>query len=476
MQYTRRDFLSATTGVILAGAAGCSKNPVKPPNIIWIMTDDQRQDSLRCYGSSWVHSPNLDALAESGVRFNHAVVQSPICAPSRSSMLTAQYPHSVDVMAHEDTISEHAYPLTLVFANHGYQVVNVGKVHMPGGTPFPKKIKVSSSRSKIANSFEWKTKEYDAQEHGVYKLNDWLIVAGTYPLPEEETEQSYAVSTAIRFMEEDLREPFFLRVSIIAPHTPVLPPRPYDKMYDPNSIPLLLPSQRELNSKPQFERTVMQDYSGSTGTPEAEIRKAWASYYGFCASVDHQIGRLLDAVERNGLRENTLIVFCSDHGVQMGEHGLFFKRNFYEQTILSPLIFSLPGQLPEGAAIDEQVELIDLLPTLLDITGHPVRKGVQGRSLLPLIRGRGKGREITFSELDHSRSYYEKLRENSGRLVMARTNEWKLVYFYGKEEKQGSLYNLASDPGETRNLYNENEYRHIIRELESEVEQWNANT
>ena len=255
---TRREFLQKSTVVgasfILSEKSKIMKNS---PNILWIMTDDQRVDSLHCYGSSWAKSLNVDALAASGVLFRNAISQSPVCAPSRTSMLSGKYCCSVGLMANRGKVKEGTYPLTRKFSENGYQLTNIGKlgssmtdykifdntIDSPGyGGP-------AASPFELIDEFKGKEKEFD-----VIKLPDFVIISGTYPLPEERTEHAITITNAIDFIENRLREPFFLRVSMISPHTPVMPPKPYDTMFDPDEIPLPLPTEEELKSKPEFER------------------------------------------------------------------------------------------------------------------------------------------------------------------------------------------------------------------------------
>ncbi|MCK4966359.1 sulfatase-like hydrolase/transferase, partial [bacterium] len=380
---SRRDFIrvSAALG---ASLVCCEKGgkPGNPPNILWIMTDDQRVDSIGAYGSEWAKSPNIDSIAQSGVLFRNAVAQSVVCAPSRVSMVSGRYCHSNGMTANGAKVKEDTYPLTREFGDAGYQLTNIGKIHaeVPGYKTFDTMIPAPGYGGPASNPFKFKNEfEGKESEYGVIKLPDFVIISGTYPLPEEKTEHGITTSNAINFIEDSLQEPFFLRVSMISPHTPVLPPEPYDSMYNPDEIPLPLPTDEELRSKPKFEREKLMEFSGSAGRiTNEEIKKARASYYGLSASVDNQVGRLLDVMRKKNLLENTIVVFSSDQGVQMGEHGIFMKRNFYEQTILSPLIVSYPGRIPQGRVVDSHVELLDIFPTMFELAGLPPVKDING--------------------------------------------------------------------------------------------------
>jgi arylsulfatase A-like enzyme len=191
--------------------------------------------------------------------------------------------------------------------------------------------------------------------------------------------------------------------------------------------------------------------------------------------VDAQVGRLVECLNKAGLLNNTIIAINSDQGFQLGEHGLWKKRVFYEQNVCVPFIMSCPGLLPPGKVIDEPVEMIDFLPTLMELSGIEVPGSIRGRSLIPLIRGEtSEWRPACFSEIDHSYSMYEELRGGTGRRVMVRTKEWKLTYFMDERvaDKDGALYNLKKDKDEKENLYNKPQYKDIIRELEGLAEKW----
>lgn len=486
---SRRDFLKTSAALSAAPlvTAACSAGK-RRPNIVWIMTDDQRIDSLKCYGSPWAESPNVDALARSGVLFKNTIAQCPVCVPSRTSMLSGQYCHTVGVMENRSRVKEGTYPLPMHLTDNGYQVTNIGKVNFPGGEPFDNAIPTpgyggpAAEPFRLKGEFAGKEKDYDIVVVSFPKpslYGDSLIVGGTYPLPEEQSEHGITTSNAIDYIENSVNEPFFLRVSMISPHTPVLAPKPYDTMFSPDDIPLPLPTAEELESQPEIVRRKLWSFLGSAGKmSEKEIRKSWAAYYGLCASVDNQVGRLMESLKKNNLLDNTMVVFASDQGVQMGEHGIYMKRNFYEQTVLCPLIFSWPGAIPQGEVIDSQVEMIDLMPTLFDLAGLPPVSGINGRSLMPLISGETASmRDAAFSEIDHATSQYQFLREGlTGRRVMIRTEEWKLVYFIDSENPDGALYNLQEDPGEIRNLYKDTKYKEIVGKLEKQMNEWNSTT
>jgi arylsulfatase A-like enzyme len=188
---------------------------------------------------------------------------------------------------------------------------------------------------------------------------------------------------------------------------------------------------------------------------------------------------LVQVLEKAGLLDNTIIVINSDQGFQLGEHGLWKKRVMYEQNVCVPFIMSCPRLLPTGRVIEEPVEMIDFVPTLMELSGFDAPDGIRGRSLMPLIKGNVKNwRQAAFCEIDHSASMYDELRMDSGRRVMVRTKEWKLIYFMDErvQDKDGALYNLKNDPGETTNLYGKPQYADVVARLENLAREWDQAT
>jgi len=472
----RRTFLKTTAlaGLGVAGFGARASGAPARPNILWIMLDDCRPDAFSCYGQPWARTPNMDRVAAEGVRFEVAVTQCPICIPSRTSMKTGRYCHEFGLMSMGEPPADPPYAyrevpdmpnLLRAWNDAGSPPTCVGKVHAYRG----------DWEVQDRPRFRESERRAESKQYGPVNLttHGWQI-GGTVPNHASDTRTALIGDGAIEKLEEMAAggAPFFLRVSFHAPHVPIEVPPEF--MIDPDSVKLPLPTQEELDSKPAFEREQLRVYSGTLDlTPEA-IQVARGTYYGMVWQVDHEVGRILAKLDELGLRDNTIIAINSDHGLQLGEHGVHKKRSFYDQTILSPLIFALPGTLKPGTVIEDQVELIDFVPTLLDLSGMPVPEGIRGRSLVPLMAGRGGGREATFAEIDQSGSMYDELRKDSGRQVMVRTREWKLIVFRDPRVKDpdGALYNLKEDPGETVNRYGDPQYAELVGELLRRIEAW----
>jgi len=442
------------------------------PNILWIMTDDERPDAIGAYGASWAQTPVADKLAATGVRFQNAITTTPVCMPVRMSMLTGLYGHHTGLMSNRGRLKIDFRPLTLQFEKAGYQVANFGKLHWNMKSAFPIRGPKPAYGGPASSPFKLK-EAFDPKKFNVINLPDFVIVSGTYPLPQEQTEAGLTTQQAIEFIESEVQEPFLLRVSYIAPHSPVLAPKPYDTLIDPKEIKLQLPSQEELANKPLWEQRLRQ-WVGSDGKlTEQQIKQSWATYYGLASFVDKEMGQVIKALDKKGLLANTIIVFISDQGVEMGEHGFYMKRNFYDGTVKIPFMISWHKMIPAGQVINEQVEIIDLLPTLLDMVGEPVPKNIDGQSAWPLIqRKTNQFREYTFSEINHLESQYAHLNIDSGRRVMVRTNKWKLIFWIDRAEPDGALYNLVRDSGERHNLFGDFQYANIRNQLMQHAFAW----
>jgi arylsulfatase A-like enzyme len=495
----RRQFIKTGIGTTLASGMTLASNASfgagdrtgRQPNILWIMMDDGRADAVGCYGRLWARTPHMDALAANGVRFATAVVQNPVCVPSRISMKSGHYAHAFGVTAMgKPPAVEPAYMkethdvpnLLTAWSTIGMAPINVGKTHayrkdwarqQDVGPAFD--VLGRARTEAVKKRLEAAGSQYPA---AVTKTHGWAI-GGTVPLKPREMSTWRLGDLALETLREltSRNEPFFLRISFHAPHVPCRVPESY--LIDPDRIDLPVPTEEELETKPRFEREQLHIYTGAPHLTGEQIGIARGTYYGMVSLVDTQVGRLVECLREAGALDNTIIAINSDQGFQLGEHGLWKKRVFYEQNVKVPLILSCPALLPKGRVIEEPVELIDFVPTLMDLSGLDVPAAIAGRSLLPLIRGDvTEWREAVFCEIDHSMSMYDELRERSGRRVMVRTKEWKLIWFMDERvaDEDGALYNLRRDPAERVNLYGRSEHAGVIEYLERLCREWNRAT
>jgi arylsulfatase A-like enzyme len=473
------------------------------PNILWIMTDEHRWDTIRAYGRyDWVRSPNLDALAAEGVLFHEAYCQAPLCVGSRMSMLTGCYPHHTGVYGFEYSHPDTAFSVpffTELLHRSGYEVVNFGKEHhyrlaskarpyTPNGKwynildAFPDKDFHSWGAANIqeARPSELVKGAGREDELGIlrrYLTKKKLIIGGTNPVAADQTLTAHLSNMAIRHLRSDASKdrPICLRVSYIYPHTPVLPPVPFNKTCSPASIPLPQVTEAELKSFGWQTRTAYENLR-VYGMKEAEIRKMRADYYSLASYVDSEIGRVIREFKVFCGNRPWLIVFNPDHGCKLGEHGMQEKFTFYDESVHVPLIAaSSDGRLPRGKVCDDFVELVDLAPTFLWAAGVKLPKYLPGQNLADVAHGRAKPRSEAISE-----------KLTYGRRAMLRTKRWSFEMQVSPDPLTGrrlnsdemdwaakspladldlSLFDRMNDPSERHNLGSDREYRKLCEEL-----------
>ncbi|MBN1818137.1 MAG: sulfatase-like hydrolase/transferase [Sedimentisphaerales bacterium] len=504
----RREFLAGAgkTACALGMASimeGCAESRIRTfkaeggrrPNILWIMMDDGRSDALGCYGKPWARTPHMDRLACEGIRFEAAIVQNPVCVPSRKSMKTGHYSHEVGPIAmgkSPDTAPSYLDAARMQRLNSepnlldawtaaGVKPINVGKIHGFAGSwdsrgDVPSELDVCGRPTPYAKERFAEEQEYLPAEAVYTRTHRWMI-GGISPLAPEQTQTWRLGDKAVDVLKEltEKGEPFFLRISFHAPHVACRVPKEY--FVDPAAIDLPIPTAEGLMNKPRFEQGPLRTYSGGLDLNRRQIDLARGTYYGMVSLVDAQVGRLINVLEQAGQLDNTIMAVNSDQGFQLGEHGMWKKRVFYEQNVRVPLILRFPPRLPPNKVVDEPVEMVDFLPTLMELWGLDVPGGIRGRSLMPLIEGKVRQwRKACFCEIDHSQSMYEELRQATGRRVMVRTREWKLIFFMDDrvQDKDGALYHLAKDPDEKVNVYRDPKYTDVIKRLEHMAQEWTA--
>lgn len=445
------------------------------PNVLWVCTDQQRFDTLAITGNPHLRTPHLDQLACGGVTFTHAFCQSPICTPSRASFLTGMYPSSVHGCMNGNVQWSGAAPLiSQLLANRGYHTGLVGKLHLSGAA---NRIEPRPADDGYA-WFEWSHHPQDDWPQG-HAYADWLRASGLDPrivaqtpeeLPPQFHQTTWCVDRAIEFITRAER-PWFLSVNLYDPHPPFDPPRSYRERYDAARLPP--PAFRESDLAAQA-RLAAVDFQTKAARPETfAANELKAAYYAMIEQIDDHIGRLLAALDRTSQRSNTLVIFMSDHGEMLGDHGLRWKGcRFYEGLVRVPLIMSWPGRFRTDLRCPALVELIDLAPTLLELAGTAVPERMQGRSLVPLLTGAGATagphRDQVRCEYYHALNP-ARLPASPGRVrahgygTMLRTERYKLCVYHGIDH--GELFDLQDDPNEHLNRWDDPAYREIRFDL-----------
>jgi arylsulfatase A-like enzyme len=447
---------------------------MKQPNILWICTDRQRHDTLGCYGNRFVSTPHLDALAGGGAIFEQAWCQNPICAPSRASFLTGRYPRTTRVNRNAQRIPRDEKLISRLLADAGYVCGHAGKLHLAPSSP-PIADWCEPRGDDGYSVFDWSlhppatpVSAYTAwlSEHDVEFKREPVLDSSyvTFGMPPETSNTGWIAQRGINFIKcsAPLERPWFFTLNIEDPHDPFDPPReflePYLERLDEIPLPHYEPG--ELDDKPVFQRT---DRAGVWGSGrggfaaekmnDTDQRLIRAAYWAMIDHIDYQVGRVLDALRATGQLENTLILFMSDHGEMLGDHGFYFQGPyFYEEMCRVPLLMSWPAAV-KPLRVPALVELVDIAPTLLEAAGQEPYAGMQGRSLWPILSGQA---DPSHHRDDVYAEYYRAIpggHKNAGGAYITgvRNREYSLSCVHG--EDAGELYDLKNDPTETRNLW-----------------------
>lgn len=437
------------------------------PNIVLIMTDQQRWDTLGCYGNDVIETVNLDALASEGTVFEHAYTPSPSCVPARASLLTGMDPWHTGIlgMGAGQGPMETGFSHTLpgVLADAGYHTQGIGKMHFyPQRTlnGFHNTLLDESGRVEDRNFVSdyraWfernKTGAYDFIDHGIH-WNSWM--ARPYHAPEHMHPTNWTVNESIAFIKRrDPRKPFFLKTSFARPHSPYDAPPFYFDLYENKTLPEpFVGSWASMHDKPQDAASPVA-WRG-VRKPE-EIKRARAGYYGLIHHIDHQIGRLIQCLQSEGLYENTMFVFLSDHGDMLGDHNLWRKTYGYEGSARIPLMIKLPrGYGGTKTRVPEPVTLQDVMPTILDVAGLSIPGQVDGRSLRGLMEGTSESEWREFVHGEHCACY-------SAEQEMHYLTDGKIKYIWFPRLNSEQLFDLETDPGECFDLAQQPEARQLL--------------
>ncbi|HMR34108.1 MAG TPA: sulfatase-like hydrolase/transferase [Geminicoccaceae bacterium] len=456
------------------------------PNIILIMTDQQRFDTIAALGASWVHTPNLDRLVNEGVTFSDCHITAASCVPCRASFFKGYYPHTTGVFRNGQPWGR-TWVEQLKAA--GYRCVNVGKMHtIPYNAEagFHERYVVENKDRYMEG--RWYFDEWDKAlaAHGLKKQQRVLyreredyrrsLGAFLWELPEQLHSDMFVGNMAKWWVDTyPQTEPLFLQVGFPGPHPPYDPTARYAEPYlARNDIPIPRPTAEELDALPpplkeKRQHDVDVDHDSVVWDLEPtddQLHKLWAHYGANVQMIDERIGALLESLKSRGYLDNAVVIFCSDHGDCMGDHGLIQKWSMYDCVTRSPLIVWSPGRFEGGRKVDGLCQLFDVAPTILELAGCEVPADFEARSLMPALAGGDwQPRETVYCEQGGDVNL-----TGAELITMVRTDRWKLVHFMG--ETFGQLFDLKEDPGEVRDLWNSPAHAPVKQEMLGRLREW----
>ncbi|QDU36922.1 Arylsulfatase [Maioricimonas rarisocia] len=432
---------------------------IAAPNVLFLLTDDQRPDTIGSLGNDLIETPHLDRLVREGTTFTRAIVAIPICVASRAEILTGRDGRLNGKENHGFSPAEGVTHWATAMRGAGYETCYVGKWHT-SGRPSHHGYERSEGlyaggggRFPLTHPHDWKGMPVTGYRGWVFQTDDRTLFPelGVGLTPDISSDFADA---AIGFLREDREQPFFLHVNFTAPHDPLFVPTGYEDRYSASDIPL------PVNFRPEHPF----DHGNAKGRDEVlfgfprteeETRRGLAVYYAVITHLDAQIGRILATLEETGQLDETIILISSDHGLAMGSHGLRGKQNMYEHSIGVPLIFRGPG-IPADQRTDAQCYLRDLYPTVCELTGVEIPETVHGRSLVPVIRGEAE--QAYDAVFGHFRDVQR----------MIRTPDWKYVWYPQVQQEQ--LFHLADDPHELHDLSQDAAHESTRKQLRAQLD------
>ncbi len=441
-----------------------SREPM--PNILWVCPDSQRYDTIQGLNNSLISTPTLQKFMSESVTFTNAYVQTPICSPSRGSFLTGRYPHSTGLRMNGEYIRDTELLVPRILADNSYTCGLAGKMHV---SPCANGM-VENRIDDGYQLFEW-SHDITDQWPGKNAWRNWLAQQGVtlpkfpketvwgMPIDPKYTQTAWSAEVANGFMREQAGKstPWMMSVNMFQPHYPFYPSEEYLHRYDPAKMPSPAYKEGELENKTPFQQADHDSknaYSFVRTTPE-QHRQTTAAYYAMIEQVDTAMKEMLQTLEETGQADNTIVIYMSDHGEMLGDHGMFLKGPyFYDCLTRVPLIIRWPHRFKAGLQVDALVEMTDLAPTLLEAAGIPVPAGMQGRSFMPLLTGQATThRNSVYMEFLLLDSEYP----IAPMLTAVRTDRWKLNLC--DKTQYGELYDLQNDPNEFTNLWNDPHYK-----------------
>lgn len=465
----------------------------RQPNIVVFCTDHQRADYLSCAGNDLIKTPNLDRLAASGTRFENLYVQSTVCMPSRASIITGTYPCRHGVVDNGYDLPRTYKTFADVLGENGYHTMAVGRTHFICTQPRPEYPKsgfygfdeclhaqVYCADTDPDNDYlKWVQSEHPEYYERIAFANRKLekeVMGAHTDVPQELSMTSWVVEQSLNLIGKHTtakpEQPFLLWAGTWDPHSPFRAPEPWGSMYDPEAIPDIKHIKEELEAYPEsMKYHLLKSWHLNPDAPLTEILKnTIAMFMGMISHIDDQLGKLLDYLNENKLLDNTVIMFTSDHGDMLGEHGFIGKRIFfYDGALNVPGIIAGPG-VAKGKVSSALVESVDIMPTLLDLAGVEKPQSVQGKSWLPLFNGQeDKIHDDVYTEFQyHQNKVGEPANINYNETVYSiYDGRYRIVCF--KDREYGQLFDFYKDPQNHNNLWDVPKYENVKHQMQTKL-------
>ena len=488
---TRKHFLTSGAAGIAASrmpGANAGQSTGRPKNVLFLLSDQHKPRALGLFGDPYARTPNLDVLARSGLCFEQAYCSNPVCTPSRASILTGLYTHNHRAYSNGTPWPFEIKTVAHHFSRAGYMSALIGKMHFvdaqthgfdyrldfndwsqylgPKTKLYADELSRPNSGSGLPQIDDlWR--DYGDPWAGV-RENDGrkgaVHIGRSSKIPERDHFESFVARETIRFLKNhSKKQPFFCISSYLKPHDPFMPAGRFARMFSPESIELPATFGKvDLATIPKEIRRRIE-LTGSTpelGDP-AMAKLRLAMYYGNLAQMDDCVGQVLRALQEMDLEKDTIVLYSADHGEMGGEHGLWQKFVFYEPSVGVPLLLRVPGMTRPGERCAVPVSLVQLLPTLLELCGLPAPSGLDGSSLVPLVREPSRKVDATV--------YAEFALRSRNAKYMIRRGDWKYCFYVNDMPE---LYHLRDDPQEMRNLALRPEHRGRAEEMKAQLFAW----
>ena len=459
----RSTFAHLVTGILALATTGLS---VEKPNVLFLISDDLNT-ALSGFGHAQCKTPELDKLAERGMRFENMHCQYPVCGASRASLMSGLYPYTNGTLGNAGTLRGNmpdVVTMSQLFRKNGYRVGRVSKIYHMG---IPPEILAGTATRDDPRSWDEVVNVKAPEQNAPGEKTNWS--------PKNKSSQSFtgvvaegddlahadgmAASHAIDFLKRHKDKPFFLACGFVRPHVPLVAPAKYFDRYDRDAMIAPVVPENDLEDVPEIIRNYKRNSTSYGVTPELH-KGLLEAYYASISYMDAQVGRVLGALQELGLAENTIVVFTSDHGYLLGEHHKFQKQHLFEESTRVPFIVSVPWMNKQhGKATNHITELLDLYPTLADLSGLKAPKSLQGASMVPLLKNPSADewtKDLAFT-----------ISRNGGESI--RTHNWRFTH-WGFGSGGMELYDLRKDPGEFNNLAKNPKYNKALKKLKAQLE------